>query len=306
MTTPIAIWDWERKPQPPSARVVVCRPGLVSCLFGDGSHPSMPRGNYIVAASPAELRRFAAPNRGPSDCTPALYAERQGDLTGAGALLTVNADRRALVLCPREAMDIELILARPSGCLGAWLSGSGGHRVWSADCTNAPHESDYHEPLCRDHYGALHTAVRDEWMPWAPIDLVVIIPPPEARACGTCSGVGYTQEVKTKTVDGLPRIRSCDPCNGSGSIDPWPIHPVWVRGIVEQCREAGVPVAFLGWGRWLPWSQRPMDMALTREMLIRDGNAVDIGGEYAWPVGEERSGRLLGGAEVMDLPEWLT
>lgn len=252
MSAPIAIWNWQDVPQPPRARVVVCRPGLR--YASDDSYRRVVRAmsgtdsTFIVAET-----SWASKARWHWPLIPALYAERQADLSGVGALLTVNAERRALVLCPREELKVYAMLREASECAGL-----------------------------------------------APIDLVVLIPPPEARTCEACGGVQHVDRpVAICTA-------KCGACNGVGRIEPWPLHPAWVRSIVEQCRAAGVPVAFLGWGRWLPWSQRPMDMVLTREMLIRDGNAVDLGGEYAWPVGEERSGSLLGGAEVMELPEWLT
>lgn len=253
-----AIWDWEREPQPPSARVVVC-------TFGDEEFCRLPADRRreiqrLVVDEPAG-RVFVSPHRPdalypghpyPAHIIPALYAERQADLAGVRALLAVQAERRTIVLCPREAMDLR-------------------------------------EHLPQLHWNDPRLGLRTRPDAWGAVDLVVVIPPPETE-CVTCRGLGHPSE----------------DCNGRGRIEPWPLHPAWVRGIVEQCRTAGVPAVFLGWGRWLPWSQRPMDMVLTRDMLIHNGAAVDIGGEYAWPVGEERSGRLLGGVEVMDLPEWLT
>lgn len=197
MTATIDIWDWEREPHPPSARVVVCRPGTLNLLGG-----ALEAARHIVESKKAHPgQTFVIPDSWTGyehpmpGIVPALYAERQSDLDGVGALLAVQAERRAIVLCPREAMVLE-------------EHGAG--------------------PWCLD----VDTRAR--------IDLVVIIPPPEARACGRCAGDGRVMHpITDRNSDGM--MVDCAACNGSGRIEPWPLHPAWIRGIVEQCRSAGVP-----------------------------------------------------------------
>jgi hypothetical protein len=259
MTTPIAIWDWEHEPQPPSARVVVCRPG-------GGTVDSV---TTMMAASRRGIR-FVQPSgkfpsqRLPAWLIPALYAERQADLAGVGALLTVDAERRALALCPREAMD----LAR------------GG-----------PNRTDIPYGLACG----------------LDVDIVVIIPPPEGRACGACAGLGRPSE--EEHGDFFAHAFYCGECNGSGLIESWPMHPLWVRGIVEQCRAAGVPVAFLGWGEWCPISDMwPPPPRGTEERSVwrgAEGDHNDLPLLF-YRVGAVRAGRTLNDEEVMELPEWLT
>lgn len=66
---------------------------------------------------------------------------------------------------------------------------------------------------------------------------------------------------------------------GPTGPDAWPMHPAWVRSIRDQCAEAGVPFAFMGWGTWEPSAQ------------------IDAGA--AFPT------RFLDGAEHLALPEGL-
>lgn len=257
-----AIWDWEREPQPPSARVVVCRPGEMTTPHG---HREGQRSAMSEAMSDGAW--FVVPDVWTGNeqigrrIIPAPYAERQADLAGVDALLAVNADRRALVLCPREAMELE-------------EHGAG--------------------PWCLD----VNTRAR--------IDLVVIIPPPEARACGVCGGDGLERTPTTGPIAfGFDFLEGpCDPCNGLGRIDPWPVHPQWVRSVIKQCRAAGVPVAFMGWGEWVPDEDGaciPFPGILQCE--YRPLDAEETMGWYR--VSSARSGRFLDGVEVVDVPEWL-
>lgn len=147
---------------------------------------------------------------------PALYAERQSDLDGVGELLAVQADRRALVLCPREALALSDETQDPEtdpcrGCRG--YTNEGGDNCGS---------------------------VRGPG-----IDLVVIIPPPEARTCEACHGAGRRWKRSSPDERWTDYPEVCSECHGSGRIEPWSIQPDWVRGIAEQCRAAGVPVADL-------------------------------------------------------------
>lgn len=279
MSGPIAIWDWEREPPPPSARAVVCRSGLYSTPVGIETADPRTQMNVFVAHGGAVVLPFEA-HLMPSfkmrrGIIPALYAERQADLGGVGALLAVNAERRALVLCPREALDVKDALAIPHPRMI---------------------EEDPHAAFL------LHEGMRDGTAdgPRA-IDLVVIIPPPEARTCGVCMSERRVMEPQSM-VGPSGSSRPCPECNGSGRIEPWPMHTDWVRGIVEQCRAAGVPVVFLGWGEWFPRSH----MSTYEALAVHRFEVRSESGERFIRVGPERAGRTLDDEEVMDLPEWLT
>ncbi|TCL40020.1 protein gp37 [Anaerospora hongkongensis] len=41
-------------------------------------------------------------------------------------------------------------------------------------------------------------------------------------------------------------------CGGESGPGARPIHPDWVRGLRDQCRESGVPFLFKQWGEWVP------------------------------------------------------
>lgn len=79
-----------------------------------------------------------------------------------------------------------------------------------------------------------------------------------------------------------------------------PIHPDWVRSIVEQCRKAGVPVILVTWGEWVPREH------LDPVWWLKEGDERRVlGGEDFRRVGAERSGALLDGQPIEDVPAWM-
>lgn len=93
-----------------------------------------------------------------------------------------------------------------------------------------------------------------------------------------------------------------------------PMAPAWVRSIVEQCRKAGVPVVFVTWGSWLPDGQDvpdPNERELVRMFLEpayqhqRGSEPIEVAGCRFLRMPVERSGALLDGAAVEDVPAWL-
>ncbi len=80
----------------------------------------------------------------PERLTPALYVERQSDLAGAAALLAVKAERRALVISPREPIDlgVDLESTAPLGVLACrGCNGWGGGETGGFD-VNGPIEAE--------------------------------------------------------------------------------------------------------------------------------------------------------------------
>jgi len=83
-------------------------------------------------------------------------------------------------------------------------------------------------------------------------------------------------------------------------FDDW-LRPEHVREVVNQCRDAQVPVIFAGWGEWLCWSQ--VDM---RDPAWRAGaTRLMCENRTYYALGRARSGCLLDGVEVCDMPDWL-
>ena len=82
-----------------------------------------------------------------------------------------------------------------------------------------------------------------------------------------------------------------------------PLHPEHVRSAVEQCREAGVPCVFAGWGEWVPWEHMPPGTQFDVNDSCGSGIPDD---ETSWyRVGAARSGALLDGKTLDELPKWI-
>lgn len=96
-----------------------------------------------------------------------------------------------------------------------------------------------------------------------------------------------------------------------------PMHPEWVRGVRDQCADAGVPFMFKQWGEWLD-AHTAMDMmgilpkghlvvgangtiALPQANLVCDDLIEHDNGEYIYRVGKKKAGRTLDGKLYDDL-----
>lgn len=99
-------------------------------------------------------------------------------------------------------------------------------------------------------------------------------------------------------------------CGGETGPGARPVHPDWVRGLREQCQEAGVPFFFKGWGEWLPESQMeqslfdecadrwPVPETSRNHVALADGDDDGV----LFRVGRARAGRLLDGRSHDDMP----
>ena len=105
---------------------------------------------------------------------------------------------------------------------------------------------------------------------------------------------------------------------GESGPNARPMDPQWVRQIVEDCQDAGVPVMFKQWGEWLPgvaftvgrsarvrYMDGSMDVDHPTTLRYPDhwwgGDAFD--GRLSTHVGKKAAGRLLDGQEHMQFPE---
>ncbi len=123
----------------------------------------------------------------------------------------------------------------------------------------------------------------------------------------------------------------CPQCAGLGSLGAgigWltisgsatPLHPAWVRSLVEQATAAGCPTWFESWGDWAPGSQT--DNTALRRCMYADGRVVEFTREALIEeerrsgkphdnasanimsrVGSRRSGNTLDGRQIHELPK---
>lgn len=109
---------------------------------------------------------------------------------------------------------------------------------------------------------------------------------------------------------------------GESGPDARPTHPNWIRSLVKQCEDAGVPKMLKQLGEWCPRSRHPiqnglsayeLDFACKRWPCVRlteSGKDASLlansdGGEdiYMQRVGRALAGRMLDGKEYLELPE---
>ncbi len=89
-----------------------------------------------------------------------------------------------------------------------------------------------------------------------------------------------------------------------------PMHPDWVRSLLHQCKEAGVPFFFKQWGQWLPSyeaGERAHDIANYRktfgERWAASSSSMQFpDGQGMVRVGKGNSGHLLDGQEHHEWP----
>lgn len=123
---------------------------------------------------------------------------------------------------------------------------------------------------------------------------------PEQRAVLACIEHG------PRDADGAPaaitmRRLTIDWVIAGGESGPAarPTHPEWVRGLRDQCADAGAPFFFKQWGEWLPHTQDGADV-------------ISYGGDpkhrwdqelHSYRVGKKRAGALLDGVEHRAFPD---
>lgn len=81
-------------------------------------------------------------------------------------------------------------------------------------------------------------------------------------------------------------------CGGESGPGARPVHPEWVRGVRDQCKEAGVPFFFKQWGEWVE----------DRKGLYGKENMI-FGNTVVHRVGKKAAGRMLDGKEYLEWPK---
>ena len=111
-------------------------------------------------------------------------------------------------------------------------------------------------------------------------------------------------------------------CGGESGPGARPVHPEWVRGVRDQCEEAGVPFFFKQWGEWVPgrFDKQKGKMICNSSIAGRDIGRIywtnpgcpkthlwDQINQY-WTnasakIGKKYAGRILDGKEYLEWPE---
>jgi protein gp37 len=99
-------------------------------------------------------------------------------------------------------------------------------------------------------------------------------------------------------------------CGGESGPKARPMHPVWARGLQDQCAQAGVPFLFKQWGAWAPvdepWKQNNPPLLRSGERWMNLSGGHGFHGEAVWRMrlmGSKAAGRLLDGREYLEYPE---
>ena len=112
-------------------------------------------------------------------------------------------------------------------------------------------------------------------------------------------------------------------CGGESGPGALPVHPDWVRGVRDQCKDAGVPFFFKQWGEWATpaafcEAHQPPKKKIKPAWLREDGvvsvscmpYSSDVpkeGSQHRWmkcgKVGKKDAGRMLDGKEYLEWPE---
>lgn len=130
---------------------------------------------------------------------------------------------------------------------------------------------------------------------------------------------GTLDALRGLTMDDAPTHPALDwvICGGETGPGARPMHPDWVRGLRDQCKDAEVPFFFKSWGEWLPCSDCPDDLDFEKHAsgFIGDDGIFDAGDDGAFQcrngvrdeqtfrVGKRTAGRLLDGQEHNEMPE---
>lgn len=105
-------------------------------------------------------------------------------------------------------------------------------------------------------------------------------------------------------------------CGGESGTGARPMHPVWARGLRDQCDAAGVPFLFKQWGDHAPDDMAPLieeargtipPFVAWPDGTIAHGVAAEHGGAGVKVdrIGKKRAGRLLDGVEHNAFPEMM-
>jgi len=139
------------------------------------------------------------------------------------------------------------------------------------------------------------------------------------REHGDWPVLGISAEPLLGAIDITPYIQKLDwvITGGESGTNAWPCHPDWIRGLRDQCLDAGVPFFFKQWGEWAPkrttgiksikskrWGVITEKGEYLSETTPWNGHDDDGSGEaVVVKVGKKAAGRLIDGREWNQFPE---
>lgn len=133
----VAIWNWRSDPVPDARLIVTWSGDEEFCALPADRREAIQRTindepGYRAFVIPygADGRALYPEHKRPAHIIPAIHVERQADLAQLPALLAVQAERRALVVSPREAIDLRRVIGR-----GSYPGNIPGHCVDIDGCT---------------------------------------------------------------------------------------------------------------------------------------------------------------------------
>ena len=126
-----------------------------------------------------------------------------------------------------------------------------------------------------------------------PVDLNDMLHPHNLGSFSSLTGIhNWGKPHKEKEYGTLDLVI----CGGESGPGARPVHTDWVRGVRDQCKEAGVPFFFKQWGCWAEDKQHGLTTTSVRACRFQDGTLVER-------VGKKAAGRMLDGKEYLEWPE---
>lgn len=127
----------------------------------------------------------------------------------------------------------------------------------------------------------------EERLSWCQICGTLFDDPEDLKCCPKC-GDDYILR-RHSFADHLDWVI----CGGETGQKARPMHPNWVRGLRDQCQQAGVPFFFKQWGEWYP----------DNKGIYEGADCAFFGNTVVHRIGKKASGYLLDGQEWREFPK---
>lgn len=117
-------------------------------------------------------------------------------------------------------------------------------------------------------------------------------------ACPECDTVDGFADWTTGPLDQRPNTIGWVIVGGESRLKDRPMDPRYVRGIHQQCIDAGIPFHFKQWGQW-----GTQESIRNHEVRNTGTDIIQLGEDRMYLVGKKRAGRILDGKEWLEVPE---